>query len=109
MVVVVEGQKAESLEYAALPFAHRVQHFGHALHVAGAGLESDFDKVSFRESPRQLQQASSNGNQVNVSLGLLAVTEFDYCRSGCELNSRSTMGGVRLGIMCHAGIHYGTG
>src|SRR5450432_579649 len=91
VVFVVEGDEAEGLQYTALAFAHGVQHFGHAVHVAGVGLESDFDEVSLRELPRQLQQASGDRNHVNVRFGLLSVPQLDECRGGCELNARSAM------------------
>jgi len=74
------------------------------VHVARIGLESDFDEVPFRQGPRQLQQAAGDGNQVDVPLGILAVAELDDCWCGFELNASSTMSGVGLGVMCHAGI-----
>src|SRR5579863_8037229 len=102
MVVVIERDETEGLENAALTFSHWLQHFGHALHVAGLRLEGDFDEVSLGERPLQLQQAAGDGDQMDVSHGPLSVAEFDFCRGGCKLNSSSTMGRVGLGIMCHA-------
>ena len=47
MVVIVECDETKGLKHAALAFLHRIQHFRHPLYIAGVGLESDLDKVSF--------------------------------------------------------------
>ena len=109
MIIVIERDKAERLEDAPLTLSDWVQHFRHAMHLAGVGLESDFHEVALRQSSRQLKQASGDRNDLNVTLGLLAVAELNYCGRGLELNARSTMSGVALGIVCHAGTYYRTG
>lgn len=102
VVFVTKRNEAEGLENAALSFAYRVQHFGHPLYVAGLRLESDLDEVSFRKRLRQLQQASCGRNHMDVAFSLLAVAEFHQRRGSCKLNSRCTVGGVSLRIVCHA-------
>src|SRR5271165_2251157 len=108
VVLVTESHEAEGLEDAAPAFAHRVQHFRHAPHVAGLGLKGDLNEVTLRELPGQLQQASGDRNHLDIALGFLAVAELYQRRGSCQLNSRSTMGGVSLGIVCHGQTQYGT-
>ena len=102
MRIVIEGYKSKRLEHASLTFSHRMQHFRHALDIAGLSLKRNFHEIAFREAPRKLQQSAVQGNNLDVALGMLAVAELNDYRCGCEFNPTSTMGRVRLGIVCHA-------
>ena len=80
---IFERYEAEWLEDASLPFADRVQHLRHAFDAAGLSLKRNLDEIAGGERPRQLQQASIDGNDVDVALGLLAVSELNDYRRGC--------------------------
>src|SRR5436190_23878159 len=103
MRIVIEGYESKRLEHASLTFSHRMQHFRHAMDIAGLSLKRNFHEIAFREALRELQQSAVKGNNLDVALGMLAVSEFDYYRRGCKFDAIRTMSGVGLGIMCHAG------
>ncbi len=72
VVVIGQGNEAEGLKTRALKLARRVQHFGHAVDGARAGVESDFDEVSSRKFLLQLQQSAGDGNGLQFCARALA-------------------------------------
>lgn len=108
VVIIIQRDKPERLKNAAWRRADRIEHFGHALYVAGMRLEGHFDEIASAQSLRQLQQATRRGNDLQTGLSAKTVPKLNDGRCGCQLNASSTMQGVDLGIMCHAAHHYGT-
>ena len=103
MRIVIEGYESKRLEHASLTFSHRMQHFRHAMDIAGLSLKRNFHEIAFREALRELQQSAVKGNNLDVALGMLAIAELNDYGCGCKFDATSTMGRVGLGIMCHAG------
>ena len=58
MVVVLERDEAERLQYSAGHLSHGTQDFRHAVNRAGLRLKSYFNEVALRETLRQLEQAA---------------------------------------------------
>jgi hypothetical protein len=83
MCAIVQGDKAERLKYTSLPFADWVQHLRHAFHAARLGLKGDLDEIADGEGPRELQKPAVHRNNVNISLGPLAVSELNDYWCGC--------------------------
>src|SRR6266496_2772752 len=102
MRIVIEGYESKRLEHASLTFSHRMQHFSHAMDITGLSLKRNFHEIAFRKALRELQQSAVEGNNLDVALGMLAVSELDDYRCGCKFDAICTMGRVRLGIVCHA-------
>jgi len=46
MVIVLNGHKAEGLQYAVVHFPHRAENFGHAVNRASLCLKRNFDEVA---------------------------------------------------------------
>ena len=80
---VVERNEAKRLKDASLPFADWMQHLGHAFYAARLGLERDLDEIAGGEGARELQEAAIHGNDVNVALRPLTVSELNDYRCGC--------------------------
>jgi len=74
VMIVVESNKAEWLRDHFPAAADRLQHFSHALHVAGLGFKGKLDEIAFRERFRYLQQTSRGGEGLQLGLGALSVT-----------------------------------
>lgn len=107
VVVVIQGNKAERLQTCALKFARRRQHLGHAVDVAGAGVESDFDEISGGKFLLQLQQTAIGGN--GLQFGARPAAAFGHYGGGhrsIQLYARRTMGGMSLGEVSHSRLHY---
>lgn len=109
VMIVLKCNKAEWLKNASRRRPHRVEHLGHAFHVAGTRLENNHDEVSAGESFGQLQQTACARDDLQPGLGTVSVAKLDDSGSGCKLNARGTLEGIDLGIVCHAANHYDTG
>jgi CHAT domain-containing protein len=47
MVVILDRDEAERLQYAVIELTGRSENFGHPVHWAGLRLEGNFDEVTF--------------------------------------------------------------
>jgi hypothetical protein len=54
MVVILERDEAEWLQYAVGHFPHRSKNFGHAVHRAGLRLKGNFYEVTLSQGLGQL-------------------------------------------------------
>ena len=106
--LILERNKPERLKDAARTCTQRIQHFGHAIHVARMGLKFDFDEVAFRDRYRQLQQPSGCGNDLQAALGTDSVAQLNQSGRGLKFYTDSTVSGIALGIVCHQ-HHYRIG
>lgn len=76
MIIIIERHEAEWLKHAALNRAYRIEHFGHALHVARTSLECNLDEVAAGNGLRQLQQAAGIRNHLDTSLSANAAAQL---------------------------------
>jgi hypothetical protein len=104
VVVVTHGYETKRLKYASRRFSQRVEHLCHALDVSGLGLNGNFDEIAFGECSLKLQQPPSQRKRLDFASGSLAVAQFNQGGGGLKLNASSTVGGVGLGIVRHAGF-----
>ena len=105
MIVVLERDEAEWLQYAIGHFPHRGKNFRHAVHRAGLRLKSDFDEVTLPQRLRQLQQAASHGNGLEFSFGAPAVFKTDRSQDGiAKLDPGRAPRRVRLGEVGHSSM-----
>jgi len=77
MVVILQRDEAEWLQYAVCLLAHGAEDFGHAVHRPGLRLKGNFDEVTQRQTLGKLQQAARHGNGLEFSFGAAAVFETD--------------------------------
>jgi hypothetical protein len=54
MRIVIEGYESKRLEHASLTFPHRMQHFRHAMDIAGLSLKRNFHEIAVREALSEL-------------------------------------------------------
>jgi hypothetical protein len=73
MVVILKRDEAKRLQYAIGHLPHRGENFGHPVHRAGLRLKGNFDEVALSQGMRQLQQAASHGNSLELSFCAPAV------------------------------------
>lgn len=69
MVLILQRDEAERLQYAVVQLPHGGKSFGHAVNRPGLRLKRNFDEVTLRERLRQLQQAAGHGNGLEFSFG----------------------------------------
>lgn len=77
MVVVFNRYEAESLQHAVRHFSHRAENFGHAVNRPGLRLEGNFDEVALGQGLGQTEQASRDGNCLEVGFCAAAIFEPD--------------------------------
>ena len=75
MMIVIERNKAEGLRDHVWTATYGLQHFSHALHVAGLGFESNLDEVAFCERLWHLQQTAGHRDRLQLGLGALAIAQ----------------------------------
>jgi hypothetical protein len=102
VIVVADSDEAKRLKTCALIFARGVQHFGHAVDGAGAGVKCDFDKVAGGELVLELEQTAVDRDGLKFCASPLTTFRHD---SGSDrtvkLNARRTPGGIVLGEVGH--------
>ena len=79
MIVVLDCHEAKRLQHAVVEFAHRAQDFSHRMHGTSLGLERDFHEVARAQRPIEAQQASSDGD--GLEIGFRAAAVFEANRS----------------------------
>ena len=77
MVVILQRDEAERLQYTVGHFPHRGENFGHAVHRTGLRLKGNFDKVALSQRMGHLQQAASHRNSLEFGFCAPAVFETD--------------------------------
>lgn len=102
MVFIPERNKSKWLQNVPLGRSYRIQHLGHAADVSGLRLKRDLDKVAFTKRLGQVQHSARGRDARQSGFGLVAIAQFYQGLRGCKLNSRSTVKGIDLGIVCHA-------
>jgi hypothetical protein len=55
MIIILKRNKPKRLKNGTNATPQGIQHFSHAVDVAGAGLKSDLDEIAFGDCGRQLQ------------------------------------------------------
>ena len=76
MIVIVERDESKRLQDSVGRDPPGVQHFRHAMHGAGLGLEGNLNEVPFAEWAGQIQETSGDGNGLKFGFGALAVFQF---------------------------------
>lgn len=105
MVVVLECDEAERLQYAVGQFPHRGKNLGHAVHWAGLSLKGNFDEVALPQGVSHLQQAPRHRNGLEFSFSAPAVFKTDRSQDGiAKLDPGRAPRGVRLGEVGHSFI-----
>jgi hypothetical protein len=72
VVVVPERHEAEGLQHACRGLSG-TEDFGHALHGAGFGLESDLDEIAVPQAMSHLEQAAGDRNTSEFSSSAPAI------------------------------------
>ena len=109
MVFISQGNEAERLQAGALVLARGVQHFSHAVNGTRAGVERDLDEISSGEFMLQLQQATGDGNGLELGARLLATFgQNGSADRSIEFYAGRTMIGIALGEVSHSQLNYAT-
>src|SRR5579864_1676782 len=102
MVLVLERDESERLQYTIGHLPHRRQNFGHAVHWTSLCLKSNFDEVATSQRMRQPKQAASYGNGLEFSFCAPAVFKSDRSQDRiAKLDPGCAPRGVRLGEVGH--------
>jgi len=119
MVLIAQGHEAEGLKTGALGWglylgfgfrpAHGLEHFGHAVDWAGAGLEGYFYEIAGGELALQLEQTAGDGNGLKFCARAASAFNLNGSSDGTvEMDSGRAPGGVGLGEMGHSHEYYDT-
>jgi hypothetical protein len=102
MILVLERDEAERLQYTIGHLPHCRQNLGHAVHWPGLRLKSNFDEVAASQRMRQPKQAASYGNGLEFSFCAPAVFKSDRSQDGiAKLDPGRAPRRVRLGEVGH--------
>src|SRR5215471_7859544 len=103
MVVIAKGNKPERLQTGALEFAHRLQHFRHAMDRARTRVERDLHEITGREFLRHLKQAAVDRDGLKLRSRLLpAFRMYRGSYGTVQLNARRTFSGIDVGEVSHS-------
>jgi len=73
MVVILESDEAERLQYSGRRLPHGRKDLRHAAHGAGLRLKRQFHEGTVSKRMLQLQKASGYGNGLKFSFGAAAI------------------------------------
>jgi hypothetical protein len=73
MVVVLDRDEAERLQYAIRCLSHGAEDLGHGVDWARLRLKCNFDEIALRQRTRQLQQSARRRDGLEFSFSVPAI------------------------------------
>jgi hypothetical protein len=77
MVIILNRDKAEGLQYAVFQLLRRAEDFGHGVHRSGLRLKGNFYEIALSQRIGDPQQASGHGDGLEFGFGASAVFKTD--------------------------------